>query len=365
MTTVKNDNNLQTVDLQSGDTYQIKKKQLTLNELRKLIKKEDLEPPSVRNFFGAFIKIGLYFLAFYFACNASGFLATAFFTFAAGYFLFSLGTLGHDCGHGAYIRPRWLNEAIGTLSMSLHGLPYEGWKHSHNTHHANTNRGELDPDRLWLYDEEYIAMGKTERFFWRMFQTRFFWMSAIGHYFRSMLPWSFKIKEKTDNQDIINRCKRDTFIWIGIVVTFIASYAFMGFSLLKIIPVYLITVALAFMWLSAYVRTEHYLLDNGYDLHDKPWVTSRTTTHHPILDFFATNLNYHIEHHILQTVPHANLPYIRPLMKKTILEANEIYPEDEFWSFMKMSFNHEFTLMEKETFKERPISQVPGILAKL
>ncbi|MDJ0625495.1 MAG: fatty acid desaturase [Candidatus Caenarcaniphilales bacterium] len=330
---------------------------LTLQQLRKLIPKQAMNPPSTRNFIEFVVKFSMFLVTFYFSCTLQSIWLIIPLIIINGAFLFSLGTVGHDCGHGSYIRPRWLNEAIGELCMSLHGMVYAGWKHFHNTHHAHTNQGELDPDRLWLYEDEFLAFNKVERFFWKLFHTKCFWLSAVGHYFRAMLPWPFIIKQKTEQVEIIQSCQRGIFTFFAILIAFHTSAFFLGLGLKSLI-IHVFSLLVAFACLSIYVRTEHYLLTNNYDVQDKPWLTSRTITQNRILDFFANNLNYHVEHHILQSVPHANLPSIRPTIKKTILEAKQPYPEDTFWNFMKIAFNQEFFVLERNTFKEIPLSKL-------
>lgn len=331
--------------------------EITLQQLRKLIPKSAQEPPVFQNILGFVIKFGAFAACFYLACASSSILLTSVWTFLAGVWIFSLGTVGHDCGHGSYVRPRWLNEFIGQASMIMNGMPYGGWKHSHNVHHANTNFAHNDPDRLWLYEDEFLAMSSVGRYLWKLFHTRLFWLSAVGHYFRSILPWAFQIKQKTDQESIIKGCQQDIAIFFAVLGALHGSMYALGFGF-KSVFVHFFAILIGFACLSVYVRTEHYLLTNGYDVAEKPWLTSRTITQNPFLDFLATNLNYHIEHHILQTIPHANLPSIRPLMKETILKANAPYHEDELFPFLKRAFNQEFFVLERETFKEIPISQL-------
>ncbi len=330
---------------------------LQLTELRKLIPKEYYEPPTAKNIINFLIKATFFMVPLYGACLSDNFFVISLLTLISGVFLFSLGTVGHDCGHGNYVKPKWLNEAIGQFSMTFHGLPYAGWKHSHNTHHANTNRADKDPDRLWLYTDEYLAFNVVERYFWRLFHTRLFWMSAVGHYFRSMLPWSFKIAEKTKSAEVIKDARIDLAIFFTILISFHAGMWALGFGFKSLI-IHAVTILIAFMCLSAYVRTEHYLLTTGEDVEDKPWLTSRTITQNAFLDFLATNLNYHVEHHILQIIPHDNLPKIRPLLKKVILDAKQPYHEDNFFRFMVKAFNEEFFVLERETFREIPLTEL-------
>ena len=201
-------------------------------------------------------------------------------------------------------------------------------------------------------------MSKTGQFLWKLFHTQLFWMSAVGHYFRSMLPWSFRIEKYTDKPEEIKACKKDNLIFVGSLVAFHGFLIVAGLGF-KPLLVHFVAVLIAFVCLSVYVRTEHYLLDNGWDVHDKPWRTSRTIVQSPLLDFLATNLNYHVEHHILQTIPHANLPALRPILKKAILDAGQPYHEDELWHFLKLAFNKEFFVVERGSFREIQLSEMP------
>ncbi len=330
---------------------------LQLTELRKLIPKEYYEPPTVKNIVYFIIKASFFLIPLYGACLSDNFFISTLLTLISGVFLFSLGTVGHDCGHGLHVKPKWLNEAIGQFSMTFHGLPYAGWKHSHNTHHASTNEEDKDPDRLWLYTDEYLAFNKVERYLWRLFHTRLFWMSAVGHYFRSMLPWSFKIAEKTKSAEVIKDARIDLVYFFSILIAFHGGMYALGFGFKSVI-IHFFTILIALMCLSAYVRTEHYLLTNGSNVKDKPWLTSRTVLQNSFLDFLATNLNYHVEHHILQVIPHDNLPKIRPLMKTVILDAKQPYHEDYFLKFMVKAFNEEFFVLERNTFRPIPLSEL-------
>ncbi|MDX1918139.1 MAG: fatty acid desaturase [Candidatus Caenarcaniphilales bacterium] len=324
---------------------------LKLTDLRKMVKAEHLNPPSPANLIGFIIKLALFAGSFYFSLISPWWI-TVLMLPLNGFLLFGLGTIGHDCGHGAYLRPRWLNELVGQICIVLHGMPYMGWKHSHNTHHANTNRVELDPDRLWLYKDEYLAMPPLGRAVWRLFHRQAFWASAVGHYFRSILPWAFRIREKTDRPEDIRAAYIDIAIFFASwIALHSALFPLFGF---KSLIVHFLSIIFGFIALSVYVRTQHNNLAVGIDVHDKPWLTSRTVLQHPILDFFATNLNYHVEHHVLQTIPHANLPKVRKLIKPVILNHGQPYHESPIGSYLATCFLAEFKVLERDTLHEIP-----------
>ena len=59
----------------------------------------------------------------------------------------------HDAQHDIYARPgdklRWLNEAIGHLSLIPMAYSYKVLKLTHLEHHKNANTPELDPDHIY------------------------------------------------------------------------------------------------------------------------------------------------------------------------------------------------------------------------
>lgn len=64
-----------------------------------------------------------------------------------GWSFTTLYALGHECGHGAFSRKRWVNCAVGHLCLSPLFTSYEGWRIGHNHHHAHTLKQDLGPDQ--------------------------------------------------------------------------------------------------------------------------------------------------------------------------------------------------------------------------
>jgi acyl-lipid omega-6 desaturase (Delta-12 desaturase) len=62
---------------------------------------------------------------------------------AYGWVLVGLFVLGHDCGHFAFSRHRWVNVAVGYACLSPLWNSFETWRLTHDHHHANTQlRGQ-------------------------------------------------------------------------------------------------------------------------------------------------------------------------------------------------------------------------------
>jgi acyl-lipid omega-3 desaturase len=72
---------------------------------------------------------------------------------AQGTMFWALFVLGHDCGHGAFSKKRWLNDAIGMLVHTVILLPYTSFQLTHRNHHLNCGH--------FVKDEGYGPMDKN------------------------------------------------------------------------------------------------------------------------------------------------------------------------------------------------------------
>jgi omega-6 fatty acid desaturase (delta-12 desaturase) len=57
-----------------------------------------------------------------------------------GWAMVGLFVLGHDCGHKAFSRTRWVNKVVGHLCMSPLSNALHTWTVTHDHHHAHTQR---------------------------------------------------------------------------------------------------------------------------------------------------------------------------------------------------------------------------------
>lgn len=90
----------------------------------------------------------------------------------AGLFLLRLFIIQHDCGHGAFLKSRaindWIGRALGVLTLT----PYDCWQRSHALHHAGTGnldaRGYGDVDMLTV--REYRERRWLARLGYRLYR---------------------------------------------------------------------------------------------------------------------------------------------------------------------------------------------------
>ena len=78
----------------------------------------------------------------------SHFIFTLLFIYLNGLYFTALVVLAHECGHGAFCRPRWLESSIGFLIHSSMLWPYFAWRETHRIHHRYTNNLDYDTAHL-------------------------------------------------------------------------------------------------------------------------------------------------------------------------------------------------------------------------
>ena len=89
-----------------------------------------------------------------------------------GIFLVRLFIIQHDCGHGAFLKQRrvqnWIGRSLGVLTLT----PYAVWQRTHAIHHAS--HGNLDArgigDVTTLKVAEYLARGRFGRWLYRLYR---------------------------------------------------------------------------------------------------------------------------------------------------------------------------------------------------
>lgn len=89
-----------------------------------------------------------------------------------GIFLVRLFIIQHDCGHGAFLKQRrvqnWIGRSLGVLTLT----PYAVWQRTHAIHHAS--HGNLDArgigDVTTLTVAEYQARGRFGRWLYRLYR---------------------------------------------------------------------------------------------------------------------------------------------------------------------------------------------------
>ena len=210
------------------------------------------------------------------------------------------GVLTHECGHGTLFRTRRLNETVGVW---LAAAPTFNNMHAYirgHLHHHRLAGTDQDPD-LPNYP---ISRDRLRRKLWRDLTGRTGWKQTRG------LARGFANFARLDAEQRLALAR-------GLVVNvgLLAVLAALGQGWLYLV------------WVVAYLTTnrivsrirqvaEHGAVPDLYDL--DPRRNTRTVLANPIerLIFCPLGVNYHLEHHMLASVPIYNLPRMHRILEQ-------------------------------------------------
>jgi omega-6 fatty acid desaturase (delta-12 desaturase) len=134
------------------------------------------EMPSVsRAVFQLFTSLGLYLMVvglMYWALSYSYWMTLALAPIAGG-LLIRTFIVQHDCGHGSFFRSPRANDVTGAILGLFTLAPYQSWRRQHALHHSNWNNLDRRESGTDIYSacltvEEYLALSRRQRFFYRL-----------------------------------------------------------------------------------------------------------------------------------------------------------------------------------------------------
>jgi len=238
----------------------------------------------------------------------------------AGFFMWCIFVVGHDCGHSTFSNYWLVNDIIGHVTHGSIMVPYYPWQLSHSRHHAFHNHISKDyshpwytPDKLEKPDEELARL--MDRNPWVRFFFPFFgWLIYLygmpdGSHF---IP--FKSQRMWAESDPVEYTK--CIISSLVVVANIAGiFLFWGQNVHDFCYYYVAPAIVYGWWLVAVTYLQHHNPDTlVYDEHDWKFVDSAFETVDRKFGFGIDTLHHHITdghvaHHLFyKAIPHYNLP---------------------------------------------------------
>jgi fatty acid desaturase len=212
------------------------------------------------------------------------------------------GVLVHECGHGTLFQSRRLNDFVGDwLAAAPTFNNMRGYIRGHLEHHQLAGSKD-DPD-LPNYRDYPISRGRLRRKLWRDISGRTGWKQAKGIF----LGFARLHRLPAEQRQALVR---------GLVVNvaLLAALVYLGVAWL-----YLVWWA-AFLTSNRLVSRIRQVAEHGAvpDLYDPDArVNTRTVIANPLerLIFCPLGVNYHLEHHLLASVPIYNLPKMHRLLR--------------------------------------------------
>jgi fatty acid desaturase len=284
------------------------KKQFTKDELRAILALDDW-----RSIATLAVNWGVVFGCFALVGWSANPLTILFALFAIGGRQLGCSIVMHEAAHRTFLSNRKWNDRIGNwlgaYPVWSDVLPYRNY---HLVHHAKTGT-EGDPD-LSLTLPFPISKGSFRRKVWRDLSGQTGWKQLVGTFKRDV---GIGNRRSQRNQGLKTGQQPDVG-WHKLAPVVISNGAILGIlalfgrpELYLLWPIALLTT----FRLALRIRSiaEHAMCGPAED----PLQNTRTTLVSWWERFFlAPNfVNYHLEHHLLMTVPHYNLPKMHALLR--------------------------------------------------
>ncbi len=292
---------------------------LSREEIREL-----LAPRDLRSWFSIALNWGIVFGAAAIVAQWPNPLTVVVALFVIGGRQLSCAAMMHDASHRALFSDRALNDWAGNwLAAYPVWSDTERYRPYHMQHHAKT-AGPEDPD-LGLVTPFPVTAASMRRKVWRDISGRTGWKFAKA-------SWRRTFGQMTRSPEARNAA-------IGMLVSNLVLLVI--FSLSGHPSLYLLW---AVAWLTTYTLVtriraiaEHALTPGALDP-DDPLNNTRTMIARwwERLVVAPNRLNYHLEHHLLMTVPHYNLPRMhRMLADRGVLDHACV--ERSYWRILRLA----------------------------
>ena len=237
------------------------------------------------------------------------YLLTAATTLPAGILVVRLFIIQHDCGHGAFFASRHANDIVGSALGVVTLTPYAYWRKLHAMHHATSGnldrRGFGDIDTLTV--REYVALGKTRRFRYRLLRSPvvvFVIGPAYQFFLHHRLPVNLPLALRREWTSVIM-----TNISLAILLYVASQTVGIGRFLIVHVPVIWIAASIG-VWLF-YVQHQ---FEQTYWERDGNWsfeaagVAGSSYYDLPrILHWCTGNIGFHHLHHLCPRIPNYRL----------------------------------------------------------
>lgn len=244
--------------------------------------------------------------------------------------LLTMGYVGHDAGHFALSKKRWVNDVWGHFGMTfLCGMSFGAWRTRHNLHHAHCQEVGGDPDMHFgvlfsVYPGSASWQTAVGRFFLRI-QKLAFWPLASFYWVTLRYDGIRDLFQRPEETRV------DRFLmplhWIVLLVAPIVVFGWPTALLAYVTVSCLSSLMTASVFVPNHIGMRR--LDPGHGLGylEQQVTTSRNISNPRLLDFYYGGLNSQIEHHLFPRVAHHRYRQMRPVVRSFCAERGIPYQE--------------------------------------
>ena len=225
-----------------------------------------------------------------------------------GILLVFLFCLLHEAVHRTPFRSGWLNTAAARGVGFVLFLPPAWFRHFHLAHHRHTHDPERDPELARPLSKRGLAWHIAGGAYWTR-QARVLLANAAGRNRDAFVP-------PPARPALAREARWFLLLYAGAA----ALSVWLGATAL--LWLWLLPAVLGQPFLRLYLLAEH----TGCPHVPEMLRNTRTTFTNPLVRFFAWNMPYHAEHHVLPTVPFHKLPAFHKVLRDELAVTADGYP---------------------------------------
>ncbi len=218
-----------------------------------------------------------------------------------------LFTLEHEATHKTPFANERLNEWVGRVCGLILLLPFGWFRYFHLAHHRWTNIAGRDPE---LEGEKPATLGA---WVWHVSGLPY-WGASLGLLGRLMLGRGMaEYIPEGARARIVAEARWMGAVYLVLALSLLVSPAAFWFWLLPVL--------LGQPFLRLYLLAEHGDCPQVANMFEN----TRTTFTTALVRLLAWNMPYHVEHHVMPTVPFFRLPALHGLMREELQVTSEGY----------------------------------------
>jgi len=215
----------------------------------------------------------------------------------------------HDCGHGSFFRPLWLNHSVGRLVSLVTMVPYDFWRADHAVHHATNGnldrRGTGDIDTLTV--DEYQKLSFWKRLPYRLYRNPAVLLTIGPLYFQ----W-FKMRLPTSREQWQQHALSFMLTNLALFTVLAGLCILLGVTEVIIVHGTVTFVAACvgiwFFYVQHQFERTSWARGEDWNFHEAAlWGSSYYDLPAP-LPWFSGNIGIHHTHHLNSRIPNYRLP---------------------------------------------------------
>lgn len=224
-------------------------------------------------------------------------------------FLVRMFLIQHDCGHGSFLRQRFLNDWTGRIIGVLTLTPYAVWRRTHAMHHANSGclerRGLGDIDTLTV--SEYRSLSSWGRLRYRLYRNPLV-MFGLGPAYLFILQHRFPGGLWREGWQPWSSAMGTNFFIASMVLAVVWFIGLKAFVLIHL-PVVLLAASIGVWLFFVQHQFEHtsWKSESTWDWHDAALHGSSHYDLPSVLRWLTANIGAHHVHHLSSRIPYYRL----------------------------------------------------------